>query len=1066
MLPSDTTFQETSRQAVFERNRLAFEARWGRWSTPHVATGTVRRDPALVGPFESLQLLSQSGSWVRVHSGRDPEGEAARWLDDTLRGRPLPSAVCVIGAGLGYVVDVIEARAPQTRILVVEPEPGLVPYLLGRRDWSALIESGRLLPLWAPAFAGASEAWRIIEGEDQPLILSHPVLTRERPEAALEAVGVVRRAANDWKANKEARDRFAGRYLFNTLRNLPLFETAGDVSAMTGACRGVPAIIAAAGPSLNRNLDELSALGPLRERAVVLCVDTALRPCLAAGIEPHFAVAVDPAEANARHLIDPGACANTWLVAEPSVEPAAFEAFQDRTLLFRVAEHHPWPWLRSQGIERGKLRVWGSVLTAAVDFALKLGCDPIVLIGADLAYTDGQPYCRGTAYEADWDYAMARGHSLEEVWRPWLKEPGFEAADANGVPARTTSYLIAFRDWLAELSVREAPRRFVNATGAGVLYGGAFRQQTVTQVLSEAVQHVKVPYPQLPQAAEASGSKRVAPLEEWLANGLSGFEGWESMPGVSALTHDFSSMADRSIEEFHLRRTERVDGPAAPAIQSEIDSIRGQLSAVQVADHALSVKLAAFLESEGWRAWPFVEQVRLLASICELYSRDRSRLAALVYPGLTEVLRSVLTPGLHVGHAALLYDHLHSLRLAIADHPGDRADFRADVVEPAVRHARGWADQLRLAPRRTPGKPPYRVAYLGLHGALSHADSVTRLMWSLTNGHARLASERFQWFYYAWNGIPDAYRQELEAQGVTVRVYELMNRPCATVARLRGQIAADGIDALLTNMNTGLPTALFETRAAPVQMFLDVGFPVWGGQGLDYTLLGFAGDPEVLDLNPTQYERIDYHFDPQFIYATIDPAAVAQQRARFGGARHVYGLVGRLVKLDSDYFRAVREMLERVPDAAFYLGGTGDDSVIRDVLSSFGRAADRVIVDAGLVDGQLMVRAIDTFLDTFPFFGGLSCLQAQGAGRPVVYRANPRPGFARFLSVMRDSALRARNLGEYVELAVRLANDPDEYAMRAREAERIALCASDVTSTAASIEDAIDRLLRRGRNRE
>ena len=67
------------------------------------------------------------------------------------------------------------------------------------------------------------------------------------------------------------------------------------------------------------------------------------------------------------------------------------------------------------------MRAWGSVLTTAYDLAVKLGCDPIVFIGADLAYTDAQPYCRGTVYEENWATAVAGGlFAMSQSFQPYI----------------------------------------------------------------------------------------------------------------------------------------------------------------------------------------------------------------------------------------------------------------------------------------------------------------------------------------------------------------------------------------------------------------------------------------------------------------------------------------------------------------------------------------------------------------------------------------------------------------------------------------------------------------------
>jgi hypothetical protein len=81
---------------------------------------------------------------------------------------------------------------------------------------------------------------------------------------------------------------------------------------------------------------------------------------------------MDPSQLNLRHFLAARA-PNTWLIAESAVDPQAAAAFDDRTFWFRLAHHHPWPWLNEIGLDIGRLDVWGSVLTGAFQVACLLG---------------------------------------------------------------------------------------------------------------------------------------------------------------------------------------------------------------------------------------------------------------------------------------------------------------------------------------------------------------------------------------------------------------------------------------------------------------------------------------------------------------------------------------------------------------------------------------------------------------------------------------------------------------------------------------------------------------------
>jgi hypothetical protein len=418
------------------------------------------------------------GREVPVHASAHPAAAAEEAFAQMASGGA-PPLIIQIGAGLGFLLDAIERAGAPTRVIAFEAVPNVARAMLGRRDWSDWLRSGRLSIFVGPDYAGAAEAWRLFPaGVTAPPTLVSPLISREFPAEAASARALVGRMCAGVAANLEARRQFAGRYLLQTLANLPVICAEADAAALAGRFAGMPAVVVGAGPSLDGNLP---FVGAVARHALVVAVDTALRPLLAAGIRPHLVVAVDPSELNGRHLRDLDDPRGVSLVAEASVDPRVFGAFAGRTFTFRVSRHEPWPWLESVGLGRGSLRAWGSVLTTAFDLAIEAGCDPIVFAGADLAYSRGLQYCRNTTYEPDWrdcptDEARAARFAAYIARHPTVVEPGVTAPSVISTPS-----LVQFRDWIVSRAAEAAPRRTINATGDGILRGGPIETMTADE---------------------------------------------------------------------------------------------------------------------------------------------------------------------------------------------------------------------------------------------------------------------------------------------------------------------------------------------------------------------------------------------------------------------------------------------------------------------------------------------------------------------------------------------------------------------------------------------------------
>ncbi len=466
---------------VHSDNVQALERRFG-IRLPGDREGPVRvRPPLAEGERPTVEVEAGDARWVRLLSARDPLADAARWADETvLAGQP--ETVILVGSGLGYVLDAMESREARTRVVVLEPDVTLAHLLLERRDWRRRIEAGRLALLAGPGYDGLAAVARLVPGVDTAPVHVHPVLAQIWPDRIRDARAAAERLRFEAASNEQARRALAGRYLRHTLANAARMTREGDAVALEGLFAGTPAVIVAAGPSLDHNINDVHLV---RDRALIVACDTAVRPLLSIGLEPQLAVAIDPSVANACHLGGLHEPRRTWLVAEASLHPPAFAYFEGRTFFVRIGNHAPWPWLRAAGIDRLHLNVWGSVVTAALDLVLRMGCDPVVFAGTDLAFTGGRPYCRGTTLEAQWASWVAGGDTYERAFDVLMDRwPTVTEPDVHGRPTRTAAHLVAFRDWLTSRADAASSIRVVNATGAGILHGPTIHQGSAATSLA------------------------------------------------------------------------------------------------------------------------------------------------------------------------------------------------------------------------------------------------------------------------------------------------------------------------------------------------------------------------------------------------------------------------------------------------------------------------------------------------------------------------------------------------------------------------------------------------------
>ncbi len=385
---------------------------------------------------------------VPYHSPYDPEREAAKFYS----GLPLEGADVVVhfGWGLGYGASFLRERlGPDARVFILEPDEDL--YDLFRREGAGRdqLDDPRFRFVVGSQVGQFVDDWGMAgcRDTDKVLWVVWPRSLERHSELAEALQQEFNTRLRDRAANLLTHFENGRTYFENAVRN---FCFAGDPVAggLFGNFEGVPLVLVSAGPSLDRNVRQLAGID---QRCFILAVDTALRPLLAAGIEPHAVMIADPSRLNAQHIL--GAMPReTYLIAEQAVDPSALKAAA-RRFQFSVGVF-PDGLYREFGLDRTVLTVWGSVATAVLDLACRIGADPVIFVGQDFAYTWESDYASHTIF-----HGRGPGGRHQDRYEP----------DLWGRAVPTTENLIAYRDAFLRRIKAEPERRFINASEGGIL---------------------------------------------------------------------------------------------------------------------------------------------------------------------------------------------------------------------------------------------------------------------------------------------------------------------------------------------------------------------------------------------------------------------------------------------------------------------------------------------------------------------------------------------------------------------------------------------------------------------
>lgn len=397
-----------------------------------------------------------------LHSRYDPGGEARK----AAAAAEGADTLVILGPALGYSAEAALRELPEARIVAASADPAFLAACLDARDLAAPLSDDRLSLLAGGAPEGLLWMFERL-GTRKVRVLENKAETELYPDWYSRAKAVLARWQAKETVNSATLKRFGRLWVRNLARNLDEIPRHPGVAGLEGRFEGIPAVVAAAGPSLDEVLPLLAAL---RDRAVLVCVDTALRSLLGAGIEPDFVVVVDPQYWNARHL-DRCRPSRSVLVTEGAVWPSVLRMpFTGIRLCASLYPLGTFAEGRSGGA-KGRLGAGGSVATTAWDFARVLGCSPVYMAGLDLGFPGGRTHARASRFEQK---ALAEGRRLRPpatyLYEAYAGARPRDARANDGGTVRTDERLALYSWWFESRMIRhpECPTRNLSLRGLAV----------------------------------------------------------------------------------------------------------------------------------------------------------------------------------------------------------------------------------------------------------------------------------------------------------------------------------------------------------------------------------------------------------------------------------------------------------------------------------------------------------------------------------------------------------------------------------------------------------------------
>lgn len=398
-----------------------------------------------------------------LHSPYDPVKEAKNWVA-RLNVKSVDT-IAVMGIGVGYHLEELFSTFPNKNKVVIEPDIGIFVKLMTIRDIRPLVSEKNTLFIVSDNTEHIAKVFLGLREEGQI------------DNVCFEELLSYRTAYGDWwnrfkkdfikyaklhEINTNTAVAYSNDWLTNFFENLKQIPQSVNLESFESSLNGVPGIVVSAGPSLNKNIHLLKEI---QDKAVIISAGSAINILEKNGIKPHIMVGVDGGEAESR-LFNNIKSKDIYFAYSSSVHFDGLKNYEGPKLFFKmnVLMYDKW-FEKEMGMNTKELRSGASVSNLALDIARFIGCNPIILIGQDLSYSNMQTYADGAVLKDEQDKVFRK--NVEEKNKHYIQN-----TDINGNMVYTIPSMISIKIYFEEYVKLYPDITYLNGTEGGLPISG------------------------------------------------------------------------------------------------------------------------------------------------------------------------------------------------------------------------------------------------------------------------------------------------------------------------------------------------------------------------------------------------------------------------------------------------------------------------------------------------------------------------------------------------------------------------------------------------------------------
>lgn len=396
-----------------------------------------------------------------IHLGSCYEGTyaAERWTDAYISDRT--ENVFLFGMGDCQILLKLAERVPG-KIVVYEPEPLVYKMMKTTSLYKKVIKNGNIMLFCGDCHRQLGRTIKDILDADwveRTMVISHPGYQGVYDREWNSLQEICQQICDDITFMRAPLKRFTVSMIQNQIANLSRMQGGVPLRRLKRVWNpDLPVILVSAGPSLEKNVEELKKVNG---RALIFCVDAALPTLLRHDIIPDVMASVDSAKDMS--CFDDVRCQKLPLLGSSNTRKEIFERGTG-AIIWGYDHKQVMQIMNGAGIPLPEIPYYLGVSTAAYSTVVELGARVIILVGQDLAFSKtGESHISGRDESAlPVERLEAEGYDGGKVWSrmDWME----------------------FKKWFEKMITLYPDPIVINATEGGVRIQGT-KQQRLSDVI-------------------------------------------------------------------------------------------------------------------------------------------------------------------------------------------------------------------------------------------------------------------------------------------------------------------------------------------------------------------------------------------------------------------------------------------------------------------------------------------------------------------------------------------------------------------------------------------------------